>query len=82
LTRYSLRLSFRSSPDIARLLQRSLRPEMGWRAEWSAKLILRRSTVIIEIASPNLSRLRAATNTVLHWMGMVEEVVDLLEEMG
>jgi len=80
ILRYSLRLSFRLRPTLARVIGRALLPEMRWRAEWIAKLQVRKNTLVIKLDSRTLSRLRAATNTLLRWIEMVEDVVNLLEE--
>ena len=80
--RYSLRLKFKVSPLYAKILRRSLSPEMKWRSEWCAKLSVRGDGLVVELKSRSLSRLRAATNTLLRWMEMVEGVVDLLDEAG
>jgi len=75
-------MSFRVSPVSARILRRSLSPEMRWRDEWHARLSIRGSSLRVEIDSRSLSRLRAATNTLLRWIEMVEGVIDLLDERG
>ncbi|MGQ9514237.1 MAG: KEOPS complex subunit Pcc1 [Thermoproteota archaeon] len=78
--RYSLHLSFRLSPNLARVIRRALLPEMRWRAEWTAKLRVRRNTLVIRLDSRTLSRLRAATNTLLRWIEMVQDAFYFLEE--
>jgi len=80
--RYSLRLTFKVSPPSAKVLRRSLSPEMRWRAEWRAKLSVSGDGLVVELRSRSLSRLRAATNTLLRWIEMVEGVVDFLDEHG
>jgi len=80
--RYSLRLTFKVSPPSARILRRSLSPEMRWRAEWCARLSVSREGLVVELKSRSLSRLRAAANTLLRWIDMVEGVVELLDEGG
>jgi len=78
--RYSLRLTLKLSPLYAKIIRRSLAPEMKWRAEWCAKLSVHEDGLVVELKSQSLSRMRAASNTLLRWMEMVEGVVDLLGE--
>ncbi|MBO3803248.1 MAG: hypothetical protein JTT11_05160 [Candidatus Brockarchaeota archaeon] len=77
--RYSLRLRLKLGPAAARVAELALLPEMRWRAEWTAKLEVRGNDLFLELDSSTLSRLRAAANTLLRWIWMLEDVVSFLE---
>jgi tRNA threonylcarbamoyladenosine modification (KEOPS) complex Pcc1 subunit len=78
--RYSLRISFKLRPSSARVIEQALLPEMRWRAEWTAKVQVRGNELVVKLDSSTLSRLRAATNTILRWIEMVDGTVSLLEK--